>query len=111
MKFKLTSIITVITIILLPLIIILGIWKTNLAISTGNSFIFSDIWVAPILSLFLFILLTYFINNPKFLVKKTLAEIENQNHQSGDAIQKWKIIYYYLRLILIVFIGVLYLMK
>lgn len=111
MKSKLTSIITIITISLLLIIISFAVWRTKKVFSTGNSVAFSDIWVAPILSILLFILLTFFINNPKFLVKKSLLEIENGSIQSGNTIQKWKIIYYYLRLILIAFVTVLYLLK
>ncbi|MBS1572098.1 MAG: hypothetical protein JST62_06880 [Bacteroidetes bacterium] len=77
-------------------------------IKKNGFFVNIELLIVPIVSIALYLLLTFFIKNPKLLVKKSLAQIENPNLENTDTIEKWKTIFYYLRFFLILFISFLF---
>lgn len=98
MKSKRPNLVTIIVILVL---VGHAIWKW--VTHTGNT----DTWIAPSLAVCIYFLFQLFISNPELLVKRSLYEIEHSRSRKDEIIQAWKIRYYYLRLILIVFIGFL----
>lgn len=90
-----------VTIIVILILVGHAVWKWMIHGELAGS------WIPPFLAVCIYFLFQLFINNPKLLVKKSLYEIEHSGSPKEEVIQAWKIKYYYLRLILIVFIGVL----
>ncbi|MVT12114.1 hypothetical protein [Chitinophaga tropicalis] len=98
MKSKRLNLVTIIVILLL---VAHAIWKWVTQVWDIDS------WIAPFLAVCIYFLFQLFISNPELLVKRSLYEIEHPGSRKDEIIQAWKIRYYYLRLILIVFIGLL----
>ena len=95
---------TICSLVLVILNIAYALHKSYPAVSNIDAI---DVWALPLLSILIYLLLSYFIKNPHLLVKKTLADYENPEKASNAAaIEQWKKIYYYLRLAIILFITI-----
>jgi hypothetical protein len=95
---------TICTIILVLFNIANAFYKAYPAVSEKDSL---DILAMPVLSLLVYFLLSYFIKHPKLLVKKSPADYENpERSDNANAITRWKNIYYYFRLLMLIFITI-----
>ena len=75
----------------------------------NDTHLLTNILVAPILAIIIYLTFTYLIKNPHLLVKKSLSDFENPNlnEEKKKAIY-WKDYYYYYRLVILLVIGILY---
>ena len=73
---------------------------------------FENVWVLPILILIVYVILTYFISHPQYLLKKQLSDIENPNSiKQNELALKWKNYYYFYRLSLVFLITMVYFLR
>ena len=65
------------------------------------------IWILPVLSILVYVLLTYLIKHPALLIKKTRLQLENpETYPVDEALSWWKKFYYLFRFAIAVMILV-----
>lgn len=97
------------TIIFIAITIFKAIYISVCAYNYNIVLSFKNVWILPVLVIVVYIILTFFIKHPKYLLKKELPDVENPNLLKQDIlISKWKNYYYYYRLILVTIITLIY---
>ena len=104
-----TDKINFVSILLILLLIIKAIYDSMRALKMNDTHLLTNILVAPILAIMIYLLFTYLIKHPHLLVTTSLSDFENSNQiKERKNVIYWKDYYYIFRLIILLVIGILY---